>query len=162
MAEVLSINDLLANTYEPKRVNQWIISIDGIDSFTAVSAARPTFTTGEAVIDYINTKRYVATKREYQTFELKLKDPIAPSAMQKVMEWNNLIYQPETGRMGYLSFYQKEITLKLLDPMGVVIEKWTIHNAWITSNNFGNLDYADGNPLEISITIRFDYATLEY
>jgi len=162
MAEVLAIENMLAKIYEPKRKNQWIISIDGIDSFTAVSTKRPSFTTEEHVIDYMNAKRYVAGKRTYETIELTLKDPITPSAMQKVMEWNNLIYQPETGRMGYTSFYMKEIVLKLVDPMGVVIEKWVIHNAWITSNDFGELNYTTGEPLEIRITIRFDWATLEY
>lgn len=162
MPEIISVNNLLAHTYEPKRSNQWIISIDGIDSFTAVSTKRPTFTTEEHVIDYINTKRYVAGKRTYETMELTLMDPIVPSAMQKVMEWNSLIYQPETGRMGYISFYMKEIVLKLLDPMGVVVEKWTIHNAFITSNDFGSLDYTTGEPLKLTITIRFDYSTLEY
>jgi hypothetical protein len=33
MAEVLEVQDMLANTYEPKRKFRWILQIEGIDAF---------------------------------------------------------------------------------------------------------------------------------
>ena len=153
---------LLAQNYEPKRKFRWIFVIDGIDAFTLKTAARPQATFDEITIDYINTKRYVAGKMTWNPIAITTHDPIAPSAAQKVMDWVRLCYEPLTGRMGYANFYKKNISLKLLDPQGTVVELWDISGAWVQDVNFGDLDYASSDNTEISFTLRFDNATLQY
>lgn len=155
-AEILETNVMLANTYEPKRKFRWIMEIDGIDAFTLKTSARPQSTFEETVIDYINTKRYVAGKHAYSPLNLTLQDPIAPSASQKVMQWIRLAYEVVTGRMGYATMYKKDITLKMIDPQGAVIEQWDYKGAWIQDSNFGDLDFASSDNAEISLVIRFD------
>lgn len=165
MAETLSPTGefgLLANNYEPKRKFRWILQIDGIDAYTLKTAARPQATFDETVIDYINAKRYVAGKMTWNPIAVTTHDPISPSAAQKVMDWVRLCYEPLTGRMGYANFYKKNISLKLLDPQGTVVELWDITGAWVQDVNFGDLDYATSDNVEISFTIRFDNATLQY
>ena len=122
MAEVLSVQQMLADGYEPKKKHRWIIAINGIDAFTAKSATRPQVVFDETVIDYINQKRYLSGKGTWQALNLTLYDPIVPSASQKVMEWIRLNWENVTGRMGYAQFYKKTINLKLLDPVGAVVE----------------------------------------
>jgi hypothetical protein len=162
MAETLEVGSLLANTYEPKRKFRWILQIEGIDAYTLKTAARPQLTFDEVVIDYINTKRYVSGKQTWAAMAVTTHDPIAPSAAQKVMDWVRLNYEPLTGRMGYASFYKKNIVLKLLDPQGTVVEYWDIIGAWPQDVNFGDLDYASNDNSEISFTLRFDNAVLQY
>lgn len=161
-AEILDVNTMLANQYEPKRKFRWILQIDGIDAFVLKTAARPSSTFEETVIDYVNTKRYVSGKMAWNTIQVTMHDPIAPSASQKVMDWLRLNYEPLTGRMGYASFYKKDITLKLLDPQGTVVELWDIKGAWCQDVNFGDLDYASSDNTEITFTLRYDVATLQY
>jgi len=50
----------------------------------------------------------------------------------------------------------------MLDPVGTVVELWDIKGAFLTAADFGSLDYAASDPSEISLTIRFDNAVLQY
>lgn len=162
MPETLDVNSLLANTYEPLRKFRWILQIDGVDAYTLKTAARPQLTFDETVIDYINTKRYVSGKQTWNPIAITTHDPIAPSASQKIMDWVRINYEPLTGRMGYASYYKKNISLKLLDPQGTVVQLWDIIGAWPQDVNFGDLDYASSDNTEISFTLRFDNAILQY
>lgn len=160
MAEILEVNQLLADSFEPKRKFRWIIAINGIDAFTAKTASRPQLTFDETVIDYVNQKRYLSGKGTWAPISLTLYDPIIPSAAQKVMEWVRLDWENLTGRMGYAAFYKKTINLKMLDPVGAVVEDWQMDGTWIQDANFNDLDYATSDAVEISLTLRFDQATL--
>lgn len=162
MAEILETNTLLANQYEPKRKFRWIIDVDGIDAFTLKTGARPQITFEETVIDYINTKRYVAGKSSFSPLNITLHDPIAPSAAQKVMNWVRLAYEVITGRGGYAAQYKKDFSIKMLTPDGVVAEQWDIKGAWIQDTNFGELDFASSDNAEITLTIRFDAAVHQF
>lgn len=162
MAETLEVNQMLSNTYEPKRKFRWILQIDGIDAYVMKTAARPQMTFEETVIDYINTKRYLSGKGAWSPISVTMHDPIAPSAAQKIMDWLRLNYEPLTGRMGYASFYKKDITLKLLDPQGTVVEFWDLKGAWPQDINWGDLDMASSDNTEIAFMLRFDNATLQY
>lgn len=162
MAEVLEINQLLADSFEPKRKFRWILAINGIDSFTAKTATRPQVTFGETVIDYINQKRYLSGKGTWAPINITFNDPIVPSASQKVMEWVRLNWENTTGRMGYSAMYKKDIALKMLDPVGAVVEQWTLQGAWVQDSNFGDLDYSSDDPVDITTVIRFDQAILEF
>jgi hypothetical protein len=162
MPETLDVRDLLSNPYEPKRKFRWVLAIDGIDAYTLKTAARPSLTFDETVIDWVNTKRYVAGKQTWNPISVTTHDPIAPSAAQKVMDWIRICYEPLTGRMGYATYYKKNIVLKVLDPQGTVVEYWDITGAWVQDSNFGDLDYASSDNVEIAFTIRYDNATLQY
>ena len=156
MAEILDVNTLLANDYEPKRKFRWIFEIAGLDAFTLKTGARPQLTFEETVIDWLNTKRYLAGKQSYSPLNITLNDPIAPSAAQKTMNWVRLAYEVQTGRMGYKSFYAKDFTLKMLDPQGAVIEKWNFKGGWIQDANWDELDMASSDVTEVKLTIRYD------
>lgn len=162
MAEVLEVQQLLADTYEPKRKFRWIIAINGIDAFTAKTASRPQITFDETVIDYINVKRYLSGKGTWAPLNLTIYDPIVPSATQKVQEWIRLNFENVTGRMGYAQFYKKTINLKLLDPVGAIVEDWELQGTWIQDANFNDLDYAVSDPVDIALVLRFDQAVLQF
>ena len=42
-----------------------------------------------------------------------------------------------------------------------VVETWTLINPWIKDVNFGDLDYSTEDMVNITLTVRYDYATLE-
>jgi hypothetical protein len=162
MPQTLETGQLLANTYEPKRKFRWLLEIDGIDAFVLKTAARPQATFEETVIDYVNAKRYVSGKMAWNPISVTMHDPIAPSAAQKVMDWLRLNYEPLTGRMGYATFYKKDITLKLLDPQGTVVELWDGHGVWAQDIQFGDLDYASSDNVEITCALRADNWVLQF
>lgn len=162
MSETLNVTQMISNKFEPKRKFRWIMQIEGVDAFLLKSAARPTVTSEPVVIDWINVKRYVAGKAEFGTIQVVLHDPIAPSAAQQIMEWIRLNYESVSGRGGYADFYKRDIQLKLLDPVGTVIELWDIKGAWVTESNFGELAYDSNDVADITVTLRYDNAVLQF
>ena len=131
MAETLSVTDMLPNKFEPKRKFRWVFAIEGIDSFLIKTAARPTFTTTEQEVPFINSTRYLAGKTKFETLSVTLHDAIAPSGAQQVMEWVRTHFESVSGRAGYADFYKRNIQLKLLDPVGTVVEFWDIKGAFL-------------------------------
>jgi hypothetical protein len=160
--EVLSIDALLNSEVEPTRQFRWVIAIEGIDAYTALSTELPSGEFGEIPVPFINTVRYLSGKWAPNTFPLKLWNPIAPSAAQKVMDWIRTNYEQQTGRMGYSDFYKKDITIKLLDGPGGVASSWTLKGAWVKAPKFGTLDYTAEGLIEIDLTIRFDTFILNH
>ena len=162
MAETLPVTDMLPNKFEPKRKFRWVFAIEGIDAFLMKTAARPTINTEEVEISYMNHTRYVAGKTKFDQISLTLHDPIAPSGAQQVMEWVRTHFGSVSGRGGYADFYKRDCQLKLLDPVGTVVELWDIKGAFLTAASFGDLDYGANDPAEISLTVRFDNCVLQY
>lgn len=162
MADTLSVADMLPNKFEPKRKNRWIFSLEGIDSFLIKTASRPSISIEEQTISYMNSKRYVAGNATFETISLTLHDPIAPSGAQQVMEWVRTHFESVSGRAGYADFYKRDCQLKLVDPVGTVIELWDIKGCFLTSAGFGDVSYEDSAMMEVSLTLRFDNCVLQY
>lgn len=163
MAEVLDVSALIPNKFEPKRKNRWLLAIEGIDAFLCKTAARPSMTTEEVEIPFINSRRYLAGNTKFETMNVVLYDAIAPSGAQQVIEWLRLHFESVSGRAGYADFYKRNIQLKMLDPTGTVVELWDITGAFIMTANFGDLDYSgDAAPMEIALTLRYDNCVLQF
>jgi hypothetical protein len=160
--ETLDVTSMLPNKFEPKRKNRWALMIEGVDAFLMKTAARPTVTTEEIEVPFMNHRRYLAGLTKFNTIAVTLHDPIAPSGAQQVMEWIRLHFESVSGRAGYADFYKRDIQLKLTDPVGTVVELWDIKGAFITEANFGELTYENGELQEISLTLRFDNAVLQF
>ena len=162
MAETLSVTDMLPNKFEPKRNYRWVLAIEGIDAFLVAKTNRPQIQIGEKKIDFINSYRMIASKLTFQDLSVTLHDPIAPSGAQQVMEWIRTHYESVSGRAGYADFYKRDIQLKMLDPVGTVVELWDIKGAFLTNANFNGLDYGGEEVMMIDLTIKFDNCVLQF
>jgi hypothetical protein len=79
------------------------------------------------------------------------------------MEWIRLGHESVTGRDGYSDFYKKDLTVNVLGPVGDKVEEWTLKGAFITSADFGELDWSDsGEAMTINLTLSVDYCILQY
>jgi hypothetical protein len=161
-AETLDVSAMIPAKFEPKKKNRWVLMIEGIDAYIIKTTARPTITTEAQEIPFINSRRYIAGKTEFGTMAVTLHDPIAPSGAQQVMEWVRTHFESVSGRAGYADFYKRDIQLKMLDPVGTVVELWDIKGAFITSAGFGDLSYEDHAPSEITLELRFDNCVLQF
>jgi len=163
MADLLNPNEMFYTVFEPKVQNRFIFSVDGIPAFTIKKTDRPKLTQEKKTIDYINIQRYYKGKSVWNDISLELYDPIAPSGAQAVMEWVRLHHESVTGRDGYLDFYKKDCTISVLGPVGDKVEEWVLKGAQITNAEFGSLDWTSmGDSLNITITLAYDYAVLQY
>ena len=162
MAELIDPSEIMFTPFEPKVKNRFIMYIEGIPAYLIRAANRPSIIFEEIALDHINTKRYVKGKGRWQQLQITLYDPIVPSAASAVIEWIRLHHESATGRDGYSDFYKKNINFQVLGPVGDIIEKWTLNGAFIADASFGDLDFSSSDPVEITLTLRYDYAILEF
>ena len=151
--------------YEPKRNNRFILrfpSTLGINEWFVESAKRPSLKITSTPIPFLNTSTYVAGRFEWQEIGVTFRDPIGPSASQALMEWVRLCAESVTGRMGYAAGYKKNVDLEMLDPTGVVVEKWILEGCFLTSADFGSLGYDSDKIATISTSLRMDRCILVY
>lgn len=151
-----------AYSWEPKKAHQFIMYIGEVPAYLIKATAKPSMTNGEIALDHINVKRYVKGKTQWNTIGVTLYDAIVPSGAQSVMEWVRLHHESATGRDGYSSFYKKEIRIHQLSPLGEVVEEWILHGAFITESNFGSLDWGSEEVVNIEMTLRYDWAFLNF
>ena len=159
---ILDTNEMMFTAFEPKLQNRFIMYIDGIPAFLVKKISRPNIQFGEVTLDHINVKRKIKGKADWQNVTATLYDPVTPSGAQAVMEWVRLSHESVTGRDGYSDFYKKDIRFNALGPVGDVVEEWILKGAYASQANFGEMDWATDTPVEISLTIRMDYAILNY
>ena len=162
MATLIDANQAMFTPFEPKLKNRFVMSIDGIPAYLIKTAARPSITFEEVELNHMNVKRFVKGKGTWEPVEITLYDPVVPSAAQAVMEWIRLSHESVTGRDGYSDFYKKDVTINVLGHVGEKVEEWTLKGAWIQTANFNNLDWASNEPNDISLTLQYDYAILQF
>lgn len=151
--------------YEPLRKNRWLLRFPadlGIQEWTLESASRPKISQKSVEIEFLNTSTYVLGRYTWDSVQVTLRDPIGPSMSQAVMEWVRLESESLSGRQGYAAGYKRDIELDLLDPSGVVVQKWILKNAWASDVDFGTLAMSDDGLATISLTLVIDYAILVY
>ena len=162
MAEILEFNEMFYTNFEPKMKNRFIMEIGGIPSYLIKAGNRPNIQFEPVTLEHINLKRKLKGKGEWQDLEITLYDPIVPSGAQAVMEWVRTSHESLTGRDGYADFYKKDIDIYMLGPVGDKIENWKIKGAFILNAQFGELDWTSNDPAEITLTLAYDYAILEF
>ena len=162
MADVLEPQDIMFTPFEPKLKNRFIMQVDGIPAYMIKTANRPQITFEEVELNHMNVKRFVKGKGTWETIEITMYDPVVPSAAQAAMEWIRLSHESVTGRDGYSDFYKKDVTFNMLGPVGDVVEEWILKGTYIETANFGDLDYASSDPAEIQLTLKYDYAILQF
>jgi len=64
--------------------------------------------------------------------------------------------------MGYAAGYKKNVDLEMLDPTGVVVEKWILEGTFLSDVNFDSLAYNTDALATITSTLRMDRCILVY
>ena len=159
---VLNPNEIMFTAFEPKVQNRFLMTIQGVPAYLVHKVKFPDINLNSIKVDHINVYRKIKGKAEWQDMTMNLYDPVTPSGEQVVMEWVRLSHESLTGRDGYADFYKKDLQIYMLGPVGDKIEQWTLKGAFISSANFGELDWASNDPLSIELTLAYDYAILEY
>ena len=151
--------------FEPLRKNRWVLRFPsdiGISEWMLQSASRPSIEQKNTEIEFLNTSTFVVGRYNWSDINVTFRDVIAPSTSQALMEWIRLCSESVTGRQGYAAGYKRDLELEMLDPTGVAVQKGVLKNCWISTSNFGELQYSDDSLATITATIVMDYAILAY
>jgi len=162
MSDLLTQIPLL---YQPIQNNRFVVKFPsdmGIQSWTVASSGLPSLNQNSIEIPWMNTSDYVLGRATWEKIDVVFRNLIGPSTAQSLMEWIRLGYEEVTGRQGYAAGYKRDISIELLDPTGVTIQKWILKNAFPTTTSFGSLKYDDDAINEITVSIQYTYGILVF
>ncbi len=167
------------SSIEPKRQFRWLLYIAGMPQFIVKDVKKPSFTVSSTPHDFINYKFHYPGRVEWQDITVTIVDPVQPdstASLVKILESAGYVLPNE-----YTSQANEPRTISkkaFVDSMGGqiqlvqfgantgaqeenVLEKWSINNPFITNVDFGSLSYASDELVNISMTIKYDWANLE-
>ena len=160
---------------EPKRQFRFIVSLqpDGTElRFAAKTADRPTYTIGETEHRFFNHTFYYPGRMTWNTVGMTLVDAITPGSTDLLYKYlaNVGIQTPTDFATATSTTITKasavealgDVKIRELGTKGenetIIIGEWTLINAFITEVNFGSHSYDSDEMVEISITLRYDWA----
>lgn len=130
LGAVLGAQELLADSYDPKRQFRWILTIDGVPAFVVNSTRRPCLAKN-------------GNKQLWATFF----DPVVPSTTSVLWKW----WQLKDKR---------NARLVVLDPVGIVVEEWNYTGLTPAYIDFGELDYSRSEPVKIDLCADYENVEL--
>lgn len=168
----LGIPGVGSGILHPKHKNRWRVTFanmgGGTDSqpvsMQAISVNRPKVQFEEITLHRYNSISYIAGKHSWDPLNLVVQDDVtgtASAVIQAQLQKQQWLIGAEgqwLAAAGEGSLYKFVTYLDMLDGNDQVIEKWTVEGCHLNSAEYGELDYSSGEPVQISIAIRYDHA----
>lgn len=160
-------------TVEPKRKFRWLLYWSGVPQFVIKSVKKPSYQVSNQAHQFLNYEFYYPGRVTWQPIDITLVDPVQPDStksLYKILENSGYIIPHNytqaaaatISKKGMVEALGTEIKISQLDADGTApIETWVIKNPLIESVNFDSLDYSAEELLNIQVSIKYDYATIE-
>ena len=125
---------------------------------------RPTATFEEIPIDLYNSKMYLAGKATWETITINLRDDAGGQVQRLVGEQlqKQMDFMEQASASSGID-YKFVTKCEILDggnglSIPTVLETWEMYGCFLTSANYGDLNYGTSEPVTIALTMRFDNA----
>jgi len=162
---------------QAKRKFRFLVEWNGMPQFIAKSVTKPSFQVGTTAHSFLNHNFNFPGRVTWQDVTLTLVDPINPDAtysFYRMLTESGYQLPTEVAADGVVTTTGKKtiskksmitqlssMRIKTLDEDGNTIEHWTLNNCQFTSVNFDQLDYSSEELLNITVTVKYDWATLD-
>lgn len=164
---------------EPKRTFRWLLYIAGMPQFIVKDVKKPSFTVASTSHDFINYKFHYPGRVEWQDIQVTIVDPVQPDSTASLVrileaagyvlpdEFTSQANEPRTiSKQAFVDAMGGQIQLVQFGAntgaqQQNVLEKWTLNNPFLTNVDFGSLNYTSDDLVNISMTIKYDWAYLE-
>ncbi len=127
----------------------------------AKATQMPTVDNQPITVEYGNTQMKVKGKTKWNDITLTCYAYEKKTIDQFWQYLNDLHQDVAQGTDEYPELYKKDIQLQLLSPMDTPVGTWKLVGAFMSSINFGDLDYATVEVVQPVLTISYDYALFE-
>jgi hypothetical protein len=130
-----------------------------------MEAKRPTVTFGDITVDAYNSKVKLAGKPEWQDMTVKLRDDASGNVSRLVGEQLQKQFDFMNQASAAAGIDYKFLTrLEMLDggngaSTPVVLETWEIVGCYLSSVDYGTVNYANNEVVTVDLTIKYDNAT---
>ena len=150
--------------YEVQRNNHFEVIIPDMgDDFTLlVSRCNfPEIGVDVVELNYGNTKAKVAGIVNLGEGSLDIRDSIILDTEKKIHAWHKLVYDPDTGKMGWIDEYKKDCLVNQYGPDGTYVRSWILEGCWPSNVTYGEGDYSNADAKTITMTLQYDNARLQ-
>tara|TARA_R110002110_G_scaffold98645_3_gene252416 strand:- start:5243 stop:5818 length:576 start_codon:yes stop_codon:yes gene_type:complete len=156
---------------DPKRQYRFVAEF-GIGSdcqWMVKNVGKPSVSLSEASHEYLNHTFYYPGRASWNSVSVTLVDPVSPDAGATMMgildtagyrppiDANSLNTVSKKGSIEALGY----LRIRQIDAAGEDVEVWALQNAWVKSVTLSGLDYSGDSLSEVTLEIRYDFATLE-
>lgn len=124
----------------------------------------PSITVSPIEIPYGNTKIKVAGNVEFGGADsLTCTDFIGADVEKILYTWQNQIYNPETGQMGWAANYKADAKVLEYSADGACLSSWILFGVWPSAVNYGSsMSKGDSQVKSVSVTLSYDLAYRKY
>jgi len=156
-----------ASKLNTKRSYRWLCNFNNLDEWIIKSVTKPSLTISETSHRFFNHTFYYPGRLDWGTVSLILVDPVTPDASMTILHMiESAGYQLPRGPMNKYHSISKEksvetlkgVMIRQVDPEGEDLERWDLKNPWIKDIKFSDLSYDGDDIMNISLTLRFDFA----
>ena len=163
-------------TFEPNVSFRYLLTAPAFDNikFLCKAISLPKIDQGEVVIDYVNTDFKVKGKSRWQDVTLQIYDAVGGESTNKAMgasdihKWLLTHHNSVNGEDGWAwpqgsveaasSGYKQVWEIQVLNPTGREVYKWELQGAFMSSIDFGEMDWAAEDAVIANVTIKYDWA----
>lgn len=128
-----------------------------------VSAGRPNIAFNEQAMHSYNNIVYYAEKPQWNSLEISLRDDInnKVSALVSAQLQKQMNHFTQSAAISHTNY---KFTMRLQTLDGTMdtfntLEDWKLEGCYITTANYGDMDYSSSEAMTIALTIRYDNAT---
>jgi hypothetical protein len=153
---------------DPKRQYRFVVYINNFDPFIAKTVKKPSFTIGVSRHQYLNHEFKYPTTVKWNDVTMTFADPANPDVTKSfvgLLQQSGYSYPTDPNNRSTVSRDKSvvalgQVRIQQIDADGNPIEEWVLHNAFVSSVEFGQLSYASEDMVEINATLVYDWAQI--
>ena len=160
-----------ATLQDPKRQYRFLVSLGRMPNgatWYAKKVKKPSFSINPIEHKFLNHTFYYPGRVTWGDVTVELVDPVSPdAAINTVAMVRAGGYQPPNTVTDVTTISKKNavealnsVTIEQIDAAGNAVETWRLENAWISGVEFGELDYSGDELTTITMTLKYDWASI--
>ena len=160
-----------ATLQDPKRQYRFLVNLGRMPNgatWYAKKVKKPGFTINPIEHKFLNHTFYYPGRVTWGDVTVELVDPVSPdAAINTVAMVRASGYQPPNTVTDVTTISKKNavealnsVVIEQIDAAGNMVEQWRLENAWIAGVEFGELDYAGDELTTITMTLKYDWASI--
>ncbi len=161
---------------EPKRKFRYLLYFAGMPQFIAKTVTKPSFSVGSSQHSFLQHNFNFPGRVTWQDVNITIVDAINPDSTATLYKMitdagyvlpPNVTQDEEGGsrtitKEGMVNALGPTVRIDTIGGEGSteILESWILNNPQISSVNFDSLDYSSDELLNIQITLKYDWASL--
>lgn len=147
--------------YQVQETNWFEVKIGNVAddlTFLTQSCTLPESSNPAIDVGFGNSTAKVAGKREYGEGTIVFMDAMVVDVEKQILAWQKQVYDPKTGKMGWVSDYKRDVFITQYGPDGTYERQWHLEGAWPSAVSYGEMNGESADKKVISVTLTYDNA----